>query len=142
MPSQTIQNATIADVEAALVEQYGRNNVREKSRSANSAKWRFRITDKSRAKCVVTSTPGGVHLSMSPDIHIAVIIVTLIGYLMFIIPGVAMTIWIVVVYLVTAGFISSRFQKMVDAVKSHAQRATALSSKMPPPPPQFPATQQ
>ena len=129
MPTQTFKGGTVLDIEAALLEQYGRTNVKEQTITDSRAEWRFQINSKSHGMCVAMKTPDGVTMTMSPSTHTFVWVVTVIGYLACIIPGIAMTIWILMARTVTAGVLSHRFPKMVEAV----QRAVASHSASPPP---------
>jgi hypothetical protein len=126
MPTVIIANAKIADVEAALVDQYGRTNIQEKSRTDTTASWTFRITSKSMGKCSAKATSVGLAVSMRPHIHALLIIFTFFAYLLLIVPGIFMTIWVAVMYFVTSAVISSRFPKMIEAV----QRASCLKTEV------------
>jgi hypothetical protein len=117
MSTQHIPGATVGDIEAALIEQYGRNNVRERSKSSTRGEWTFRITSKSQGKCIAVADAVGASLSMSPSTHMLMWVVTALGYLAFVFPGVAFTAFILLTRFVTARVISSRFPKMVDNVK-------------------------
>ena len=129
MATQAFKAGTVEDVETALLEQYGRTNVKEQTKTDSHAEWSFQITSKSLGTCVATKTPDGVTMTMSPRTHTLLWVFTGIGYLACVLPGIGLTIWIVMARTVTAGVLSHRFPKMVESV----ERAVASHSPSPPP---------
>ena len=129
MPTQTFRAGTVQDVETALLEQYGRTNVKQQAKTDSHAEWSFQITSKSHGTCTATKSPDGVTMTMSPRTHTLLWVFMVIGYLACVVPGIFMTIWIVMSRTVTSGVLSHRFPKMAEAV----QRAVASHSVSPPP---------
>jgi len=117
MATQTFKGGTVQDVETALLEEYGRTNVKQQNKTDSHAEWNFQITSKSHGRCVATRTPDGVTMTMTPRTHTFVWIITVIGYCACVLPGIFMTIWIVMARTVTAGILNHRFPKMVEAVQ-------------------------
>lgn len=121
MPSQFIAGASVKDVEAALIHEYGNSNVSEKVRSETSSMWTFRISTKAVGKCKATVAPGGVTLDMSGHTPMVLIVVAAVGYMFLIIPGLIITVFVVVARLLTEAIVSSRFPKFVAAVRQRVQ---------------------
>ncbi|MEQ1574332.1 MAG: hypothetical protein ABMA15_04850 [Vicinamibacterales bacterium] len=128
MPTKNIPTATIADVEAALIEQYGRTNIKEKNTTGTRAEWVFRITSKSRGKCTATQEPDGVTIAMSPYTHPLLWTITAIGYVLFIVPGLALTVFLLVGRFITARVIGYRLPKMVESVQRMTATRTGRSA--------------
>jgi hypothetical protein len=69
MATQTIGAATIADIENALVDQYGRTYLKQLVKTDSSAEWTFRYTSRTSAKCVVNNTAEGVTVTIYIGSH-------------------------------------------------------------------------
>jgi hypothetical protein len=120
MPSQTILKATIPDVEAALIEQYGRIHVRQKAQSSTHGVWIFRASRRQSGKCTANLASGGATITMScytPLWLWAIIaVLTCIGLLLFVIPGLAIIVVTIVRLTITSAALNIRFPKMVENV--------------------------
>ena len=132
MPTKTIQGATIQDVEMGLLSEYGRNNVKQRTKTNSTTTYSFQINSKSHGNCVATKNKDGVTITMSPRTHTFLWIATIIGYLACIVPGIAITIWIIIVRAATAVIINSRFPKMVEAVQQAKDKNTTTPPPLPP----------
>jgi hypothetical protein len=128
MATQTIGAATIADIENALVDQYGRTYLKQLVKTDSSAEWTFRYTSRTSAKCVVNNTAEGVTVTISAHTPTLAWVFMGIGYV-FCVPGIIMTVWIIFTRTATNAVISHRFPKFVEAV----QRAMSSHSTAPPP---------
>jgi hypothetical protein len=127
MPSQTIPRAAIPNVEAALIEQYGRTHVRQVEQSETSGKWLFQLTRRQTGKCTANLATGGVTVSMTPYTPLWVMAIlagmTIIGFLCLVIPGVLILCFVVVRYVVVTLVLKGRFEKMVANVERLAASA-------------------
>lgn len=136
MPTHTFPTAIMKDVEAALIEQYGRTNVKEKAWSESYARWFFRITSKSYGTCVATKAQQGVTLTMSATTHPLLWAITGLGYLCLFFPGIALTVYLFATRSITAGVIAHRFPRMVENVQRiTASRAPVAAPPLAAPPP-------
>lgn len=131
MPTQTFRGGTVQDVEVALVEQYGRTNVKQQSKTDSRTEWSFKITSRAHGTCTATRTPDGVTMTMSPRTQTLFLVGAIIGYLACVVPGIVLTVLIIITRAATAGVLSHRFPKMVESV----QRAVAAHSGSSPPMP-------
>jgi hypothetical protein len=131
MPTQTIKGATIADIENALVDQYGRTYLRQSYKTDSHAQWTFRYTSRTSAKCVASKTADGVTVAMSAHTPTLAWVLMVIGYVFCIVPGIFITGWTLFTRTATNAVISLRFPKFVEA----AQHAVSSHSAAPPSPP-------
>jgi len=120
MNTETIPDAAVEDVEAALVEQYGKNNIREKSTTATDTIWLFKLTSKTMGRCTAQAGSDGVTVSMSPHTPKTLWILTGLGFFL-IIPGLILTAYILVLNFITGMVIKSRFPKFAEAVRGVAK---------------------
>ncbi len=130
MPSKVILNATVKDVETALIDQYGRRNIFERTLSDSSGTWEFRLTSKSAGKCIAEATSDGVRLNMVGTVPRVLFILTLVTTFMCI--GVIFWPFCLISRLVAGSVVSHRFPKMVDAVADAAAARGGQPSVVPP----------
>lgn len=130
MPSKVIPNATVKDVETALIDQYGRRNITERSLSNSSGKWEFKITSKSAGKCIAEDTPQGVRLTMSGTVGRVLLIFTIVTTFMLF--GVLFWPFCLISRFVSGRVVSHRFPKMVDAVADAAAARGGRPASVPP----------
>jgi hypothetical protein len=120
MPSKTIPNATIADVETALVEQYGRAYTDELTRSSSHAVWTFRAGAKLSGKCTINAVADGVAvsvLSYSPLwVKVLLTIMICAGLIAFIFPGLIMIAALVIRYFIISMVLKSRLSMLIETV--------------------------
>ena len=133
MPSETIPNATVADVEEALAEQFGKTNIKMLHRSASEAAWMFRAGPKSPAKCTVSGAPTNTTITLSPHFPAWVIaidvILIVIGCLLFIVPGLLLMAFVGIQYFVCKKCIGRGFPDMVKRLEEKAR--TRLMNNQP-----------
>jgi len=125
MSHHNFSNASIQNVEDALVDQYGRTNVCHRLRNESEARWTVRISDKTQANVIGKILPDAVSVTMRPSTHTVVWCATAIGYLALVVPGIALTAWIIFVRFITARIIANRFPSMIEAVKRMAAAENA-----------------
>ncbi len=117
MATQTIKGATIAEIEQALVDQYGRTYLRQSLKSDSRGEWTFRYTPRTSAKCVATKTADGVSVSLSAHTPMYAWVLTVIAYALFCVPGIIMTVWLLFRQGATNTAINHRFPKFIEAVQ-------------------------
>lgn len=86
-----IIGVSVADVEQALTEQYGRASLHELGRSQASVTYRIRVTSRSLAQATILPNPNGATLRLAPyNSGILIVlysVLIIIGLVCFIIPG-------------------------------------------------------
>jgi len=127
MPSQVVPGASLDHVAATMIDQYGRHHVKEKERSPNRAVWVFRIAAKSWGKCVATSTPNGVAVTMTPYL-LPWLINTAIGFVLCVIPGIAMSVVTLIAWIIGNSILSHRFPPMIATLKQYAAGTVATDA--------------
>lgn len=131
MPTKVISNATVKDVEVALIDQYGRRNISERKQSDGYAQWEVTITNKSAGRCIAQATADGVCLTMSGTVPRVLLIFTVVTTCLIF--GVLFWPFCLLTRFISGRVVSHRFPKMVDAVADAAAARTGRSSRAVPP---------
>lgn len=118
MAIQIISGATFEDIEQGLVDQWGRNFLRNPVRTDTSAKWTFRWAGRGgNGQCNATKTADGVSVSMSYYVPPLGWVFLALAYVLCVVPGIIMTIMLIIKWPIANAGIGAQFPKFVEAVE-------------------------
>jgi hypothetical protein len=118
MATKTISGATFEDVEQGLVDQWGRNSLRNPVKTDTHAKWTFRWASRGGSgQCNATKTADGVSVSLSYYVLPIVWVLLVVAYVLCIVPGIIMTISLAIKWPAGNVVIGLQFPKFVEAVE-------------------------
>jgi len=135
--------ATIADVEHAAAEHYGRANMWERGRSPGGVRYVLRVGSRKSADCTISQTPDGILITMSPycptGLLVVLILLIFVGLIACIVPGLAIIIYEVIYFSATSALIERGMPTIVNLAEHQARlRSSGLTPVVPtttPPPP-------
>ena len=129
MATKLISGATFEDIEQGLVDQWGRNSLKNPVRTDTHAKWTFRWASRGgNGQCNATKTADGVSVSMSFYVPPLGWVILVLAYLFCVVPGIIMTIMLAIKWPAGNVALGLRFPNFVEAVER--AKMSRLHSKL------------
>jgi hypothetical protein len=131
---QQVQGATVQDAETALFQEVGKHDAEEVFRDTNQVQWVVSLSSGSRrihAKCTIANSRDGVSIQLAGHFRKPQWIALIICYALCIIPGVAISLQMVIVRFFANRRIADVLPHIVTTTQALAKNRQAAPPPMP-----------